>query len=49
LEATEGEIGGREETAEKIRRAIEVAGIKFIEENGGGLGVRLQKRQHRKS
>jgi DNA-binding XRE family transcriptional regulator len=28
-----------------IRRALEAAGIVFIEENGGGLGVRLRKRQ----
>jgi len=28
-----------------IREALEQAGIEFIEENGGGLGVRLQKRR----
>jgi ribosome-binding protein aMBF1 (putative translation factor) len=26
-----------------VRRALESAGIEFIEENGGGLGVRLRK------
>jgi ribosome-binding protein aMBF1 (putative translation factor) len=26
-----------------IRRALEAAGIEFIEENGGGPGVRLRK------
>ena len=26
-----------------IRRALESAGIEFIAENGGGLGVRLRK------
>jgi transcriptional regulator with XRE-family HTH domain len=26
-----------------MRRALERAGIEFIEENGGGLGVRLKK------
>jgi hypothetical protein len=26
-----------------VRRALESAGIEFIEENGGGLGVRLKK------
>ena len=29
----------------KIRSALEAAGIEFIEENGGGPGVRLAKRQ----
>ena len=27
-----------------IRRALEEAGLEFIEENGGGPGVRLRKR-----
>jgi transcriptional regulator with XRE-family HTH domain len=27
-----------------IRRALEAAGIEFIDENGGGPGVRLKKR-----
>jgi transcriptional regulator with XRE-family HTH domain len=31
-----------------IRRAFEVAGVEFIDENGGGPGVRLHKRQQRK-
>jgi len=26
-----------------IRRALEVAGVEFIDENGGGAGVRLRK------
>jgi transcriptional regulator with XRE-family HTH domain len=26
-----------------IRRALEVAGVEFIDENGGGPGVRLRK------
>jgi hypothetical protein len=30
---------------EKITAALEKAGIDFIAENGGGLGVRLRKRQ----
>ena len=28
-----------------IRRAQEAAGVEFIDENGGGPGVRLRKRQ----
>jgi transcriptional regulator with XRE-family HTH domain len=31
-----------------IRRALETAGIQFIDENGGGPGVRLRKRQQKK-
>ncbi len=35
------------ETLRKIRRAFEDAGIIFIDENGGGPGVRLSKRVER--
>jgi len=28
-----------------VRRALEAAGVEFIDENGGGPGVRLRKRQ----
>lgn len=28
-----------------IRAALEAAGVEFIDENGGGHGVRLQKQQ----
>jgi transcriptional regulator with XRE-family HTH domain len=48
LESMDGELGGREETAEKIRHAIVTAGVEFIDENGGGAGVRLRKRQRKK-
>jgi hypothetical protein len=27
-----------------VRRGVETAGVEFIDENGGGPGVRLQKR-----
>jgi transcriptional regulator with XRE-family HTH domain len=47
LEAAEGEIGGREETRESIVGALQEGGIEFIPENGGGIGVRLAKRQRR--
>jgi transcriptional regulator with XRE-family HTH domain len=33
----------RRATLEVIRRAFESAGVEFIEENGGGPGVRLRK------
>jgi hypothetical protein len=26
-----------------VRRALETAGVEFIDENGGGTGVRLRK------
>jgi transcriptional regulator with XRE-family HTH domain len=43
LEAAEGLLGGRETTAQKIKNALEKAGVEFINENGGGAGVRLKK------
>jgi DNA-binding XRE family transcriptional regulator len=46
LEANDGPLGGRNETGEKIRMAIKAAGVDFIDENGGGAGVRLRKRSH---
>jgi transcriptional regulator with XRE-family HTH domain len=48
LEAQDGPLGGRTETGDKIEAALEKAGIEFIDENGGGPGVRLGKRIHKK-
>jgi predicted transcriptional regulator len=48
LEAHDGPLGGRDETGVKIRSALESAGVEFIDENGGGPGVRLRKRHQRK-
>ena len=48
LESADGQLGGREATGERIRATIEAAGVEFIDENGGGLGVRLKKRQRSK-
>ena len=45
LESADGALGGREKTSESLRHALVAAGIEFIDENGGGAGVRLQKRQ----
>jgi transcriptional regulator with XRE-family HTH domain len=42
LEAADGPLGGRGETVDKIRTALQVAGVEFIDENGGGPGVRLK-------
>ncbi len=33
-------------TVEAIRRVLEAAGVVFIEENGGGPGVRMAKPNH---
>jgi transcriptional regulator with XRE-family HTH domain len=33
----------RRATLDVIRRAFEAAGVDFIDENGGGAGVRLRK------
>jgi hypothetical protein len=38
----------RRATLDVIRRALEAAGVEFIDENGGGAGVRLRKRRPRK-
>jgi transcriptional regulator with XRE-family HTH domain len=43
LEPGEGILATKVETMEKLRRALESAGVEFIAENGGGPGVRLKK------
>jgi len=48
LETREGKIAGRPNTAKKIKDALEKGGVEFIEENGGGPGVRLRKRPRAK-
>ena len=40
FEAADGET--RETTLAAMRTALEAAGVEFIEENGGGPGVRLR-------
>ena len=39
----------RRATLDVVRRAFESAGVEFIDENGGGPGVRLRKRQRGKA
>jgi transcriptional regulator with XRE-family HTH domain len=46
LEANDGLLGGRTETVNKILTALEHGGVEFIEENGGGAGVRLRLRSN---
>jgi len=47
LEAQDGLLGGRDDTGSKIRIALERGGVEFIDENGGGAGVRLKSRGRR--
>ena len=42
---SEREVSVSEATYDAIRRALEKAGVIFIEENGEGPGVRLRKRK----
>ena len=37
-----------DEARAKLQRALEAAGIDFIEDNGGGAGVRFRKSRHLK-
>ena len=38
----------KQSTMDRLQQALEAAGVEFIDENGGGPGVRLQKRQTKK-
>jgi transcriptional regulator with XRE-family HTH domain len=45
----EGEaVESRHATVAMLRRTFELAGVEFIDENGGGPGLRLRKRQRAK-
>jgi predicted transcriptional regulator len=48
LEAKPGPLGAHASTQAALRTALEKAGIEFIDENGGGPGVRLRKRRQKK-
>jgi transcriptional regulator with XRE-family HTH domain len=39
----------KQSTMDRLQHALEVAGVEFIDENGGGPGVRLRRRQQKKS
>lgn len=43
-----GRYAGDPATLQRIERVFVAAGIEFIDENGGGPGVRLRKRQRAK-
>jgi transcriptional regulator with XRE-family HTH domain len=38
----------RSATLQAVRQALESAGVEFIDENGGGAGVRLRKRSEKR-
>jgi len=39
----------KQSTMDRLQHALETAGIEFIQENGGGPGVRVRKRPQKKS
>jgi len=39
----------KQSTIDRLQHALETVGIEFIQENGGGPGVRLRKRHQKKS
>ena len=43
VEVEDGEISATLANETALRRALEAAGVEFIDENGGGAGVRLRK------
>jgi hypothetical protein len=49
LESKPGIMGAHVSTVAALRKALEAAGVEFIDENGGGPGVRSRKRQQKKS
>ena len=46
-EVADGEIPVTLANEAAIRRALETVGIQFIDDNGGGEGVRFRKRQRK--
>ena len=39
----------KQSTLDRLKSALEAAGVEFIDENGGGPGVRLRKPNKRKA
>jgi hypothetical protein len=48
VETLEGEIPVTAANEAALRATLEAAGVEFIDENGGGPGVRLRKRTRQK-
>lgn len=49
VEVMDGEITATSANEAALKRALESAGVEFIDENGGGAGVRLRKPQESRS
>jgi transcriptional regulator with XRE-family HTH domain len=47
LESRPGPLGAHVSTVAALRKALESGGVDFIDENGGGPGVRLRERPRR--
>lgn len=47
LETQPGVLAAQARTIDAIVAALEKAGVTFVDENGGGLGVRLRKKNTR--
>jgi len=45
MEASEGAASGLVNNVAAVRRALEAAGVIFVDENGEGPGVRLKKQR----
>ncbi len=45
MEGSEGLLRGTAKNVWKVQRALDDAGVIFIDEDGGGPGVRLRKRR----
>ena len=48
LESKPGVMAAHLSTVVALKKALEAAGVEFIDENGGGPGVRLRKRHQKK-
>jgi hypothetical protein len=49
VEVIEGELSVTLPNEAALRRALEDAGVEFIDENGGGAGVRLRKKSEKQT
>ena len=43
-----GRYTGDQKSLERIKLVLKKAGVEFVDENGGGPGVRLRKQQRKK-